>query len=73
MVSGDRGYRPHREAGELYDLASDTMQQENQYAARPEKVKELADLMKRYVAEGRSTPGPPLTNDVEIIWDKRGK
>ena len=69
----DRGYRPHREAGELYDLASDPMQQENQYAARPEKVKELADLMKRYVAEGRSTPGPPLTNDVEIIWDKRGK
>ena len=43
------------------------------YAAEPAKVKELAALMGRYVADGRSTPGPQQTNDVAVNWDKRGK
>ena len=32
-------------------------------------VEQLAALLKRYVQEGRSTPGPTLKNDVEIVWD----
>ena len=36
-------------------------------------VEQLAALLKRYVQEGRSTPGPTLKNDVEIVWDKRAK
>jgi arylsulfatase A-like enzyme len=69
----DRGYKPHNDAGELFNLAKDPTQKDNRYTAEPEKVKELAALMERYVTEGRSTPGPKQQNDVEIIWDKRGK
>ena len=69
----DRGYEPHAESGELYDLATDPSQKRNRYAAEPEKVKELAALLERYVVEGRSTPGPKQKNDVEVIWDRRGK
>jgi arylsulfatase A-like enzyme len=69
----DRGYAPHTEPGELFNLAKDPAQKDNRYAAEPEKVKELADLLDRYVKDGRSTPGPKQKNDVEITWDKRGK
>jgi arylsulfatase A-like enzyme len=69
----DRGYESHTEAGELYDLATDPTQKRNRYAAEPTKVKELAALMERYVTDGRSTPGPKQKNDVEVVWDKRGK
>lgn len=69
----DRGYQRHNAAGELFNLAADLTQMDNQYKAQPEKVKELSDLMEGYVKAGRSTPGPQLKNDVEIIWDKRGK
>lgn len=69
----DRGYKPHAEAGELFNLAKDPTQKDNRYKFEPEKVKELSALMERYVSEGRSTPGPRQMNDVEIVWDKRGK
>jgi arylsulfatase A len=69
----DRGYAPHAEAGELYNLAADPAQKKNLYAAEPARVKELAALMERYVADGRSTPGPKQANDVDVTWDKRGK
>ncbi len=67
----DRGYTAHSQAGELYDLAADPTQKTNRYAVEPEKVKELATLMGRYVTQGRSTPGPRQSNDVEIQWDHR--
>ncbi len=69
----DRGYAPHPEAGELYNLAKDPAQKENRYAVELEKAKELATLLERYVDEGRSTPGPKQKNDVDVMWDKRGK
>ena len=67
----ERGYRPHTEPGELYNLAKDPTQKDNRYAGEPEKVKELTALMTRYVAEGRSTQGPKQPNDVNITWDQR--
>jgi arylsulfatase A-like enzyme len=67
----DRGYKPHTEAGELFDLATDPTQKTNLYATQTAKVKELAALMERYVTQGRTTPGPKQTNDVKIAWDKR--
>lgn len=67
----DRGYEPHTEAGELFNLATDPTQKHNRYATETAKVKELATLMERYVTEGRSTPGPKQKNDLEITWDKR--
>ena len=69
----DRGYEPHTEAGELFNVANDPTQKGNLYATESEKVKELAALMERYVTEGRSTPGPRQKNDVEVTWDKRSK
>lgn len=69
----DRGYGSHTAAGELYNLAKDPAQRDNRYADEPGEVKELAALMEKYVADGRSTPGPKQKNDVEITWDRRGK
>lgn len=69
----DRGYTAHTDAGELFNLAKDPTQKANQYGNEPDKVKELTALMEKYVADGRSTPGPKQTNDVVITWDKRGK
>lgn len=60
-----------KDAGELFNLAADPMQNINRYSAEPAKVKELAELMERYVTDGRSTPGPKQKNDVPIVWDKR--
>ncbi len=66
-----RGYSAHREPGELYNLALDPTQKQNLYAVEPNRVNEMASLLERYVANGRSTPGPKQNNDVEVIWDKR--
>ena len=66
-----RGYEPHTAAGELYDLATDPSQQTNRYATETAKVHALTKILKRYVTEGRSTPGPRQENDVKITWDKR--
>jgi hypothetical protein len=68
-----RGYVAHVEAGELFNLSADPTQKHNRYAAEPAKVAELAALLSRYVEEGRSTPGPRQRNDVDIVWDRRGK
>jgi hypothetical protein len=34
-------------------------------------VNEHASILKRYVADGRSTAGPKQANDVEVKWDRR--
>ena len=67
----DRGYSPHLETGELYNLKEDPSQKHNLYSREPAKVIELVALIERYVTDGRSTPGPKQANDVEINWDKR--
>ena len=67
----DRGYAPHTEAGELFNLKADPTQKNNLYASETAKVNELTTLMEAYVKEGRSTIGPRQKNDVEIKWDKR--
>lgn len=68
-----RGYLPHGERGELFNLANDPSQKHNLYAQEPSKVLELTTLMERYVTQGRSTPGVMQNNDVKIAWDKRAK
>lgn len=69
----DRGYKPHTAAGELFNLATDPTQKMNLYTTETAKVQELATVLERYIADGRSTPGPKQKNDVEITWDKRAK
>lgn len=68
-----RGYKPHTSPGELYNLSRDPAQRENRYESEPERVRELTALMERYVADGRSTPGPKQKNDVDVVWDKRAR
>jgi len=72
-IQQQRGYSRHAATGELYNLASDPSQRENLYAAQSDTVKELESLLEQYVREGRSTPGPRLKNDVDVLWDKRDK
>ncbi|MBX7167748.1 MAG: arylsulfatase [Pirellulales bacterium] len=51
---------------ELYDLATDLGEQHNLAAAQPERVVELQALLEGLILQGRSTPGPRQTNDVEV-------
>jgi len=51
---------------QLYDLSADPAEAKNVQAENPEVVKRLTALMKKYIAEGRSTPGAPQQNDVTI-------
>jgi arylsulfatase A-like enzyme len=62
----ERGYTPHPHSGELFNLREDPSQRDNRYAEKPELVNELINLLKKIITEGRSTPGIPQANDVEI-------
>ena len=53
-------------ATQLYDLHTDIAEQRNLADDHPEIVARLTMLLERYVADGRSTPGPVQTNAVEI-------
>ncbi|MCU0785741.1 MAG: arylsulfatase [Verrucomicrobia bacterium] len=53
-------------AVQLYNLADDLAEQHNLEASHAEIVKELTALLERYVADGRSTPGPKQKNDVPV-------
>ena len=59
-----------RQAGlpeiQLYDLAADPAESNNIHAENPTVVARLRALLARYVAEGRSTPGPRQPNDAPI-------
>ena len=56
-----------REGG-INAYADFVMQTDNVAAAHPEIVARLTGLLERYIAEGRSTPGPsrPDTGPVEL-------
>ena len=43
-------------AGQLYNLASDLAESENLYDAKPGKVRELKELLRRIQVDGRSRP-----------------
>lgn len=53
---------------QLYNLKTDPSEKVNLQAQNPEKVKELKALLKKYVEDGRSTPGKPQKNDGEYPW-----
>jgi arylsulfatase A-like enzyme len=63
----ERGYTQHTMPGELFHLRKDLAQRTNRYEENPELVTELKALLQKYKSEGRSTPGAPLKNDVEIL------
>ena len=51
---------------QLYDMTVDIRERTNVQADHPKIVEKLTNLMKQYIADGRSTPGPPQQNDVPI-------
>ena len=57
---------------QLYDLSTDLAEAKNVQQENPAVVARLKALLERYVAEGRSTPGPKQTNDVPVKILKPG-
>ena len=55
---------------QLFDLDADPAQHADLFAERPEIAEELHRKLIEIVANGRSTPGPALANDVEVLIDK---
>ncbi|MCU0791654.1 MAG: arylsulfatase [Opitutaceae bacterium] len=53
---------------QLYDLEADIGERRNVAAEHPEVVRELTELLTRYVLEGRSTPGPAQKNHKGQLW-----
>lgn len=51
---------------QLYDLSADLGETKNLAMEKPEVVKQLTDLMQRYIDNGRSTPGRKQKNDVNV-------
>ena len=58
---------------QLYDMSTDIKESYNVANQYPEIVKRLTDLLKSYIANGRSTAGPKQKNEVEIDLWKRDK
>jgi arylsulfatase A len=55
---------------QLYNLQDDVGERTNLHDRHPEIVAHLTRLLERYVAQGRSTPGAPQRNAVEVKWRK---
>jgi len=53
---------------QLYDLEADPKEQNNLHDKSPEIVEELRAILKKYVEQGRSTPGAPQKNDGPEYW-----
>ena len=54
---------------QLFDLSHDIGESRNVEAEHPETVARLTALLEKYVAEGRSTPGPAQKNTVAVdVW-----
>ncbi len=51
----ERGYSSHEYPGELFNVHDDLAQCHNMWAEKPELVSKLQTLLKKYIAEGRST------------------
>lgn len=51
-----RGYEPHNQAAELYDLRQDVSERRNLLSEQPEKARELKALLDSYKENGRSAP-----------------
>ena len=58
---------------QLYDLAADVGEQHNVHAEHPDVVARLTKLMEQYVADGRSTPGAPQRNALDVVVRKQPK
>lgn len=58
-------------AVQLYDLAADVGERHNVAAAHPDVVARFTKLLEKYVADGRSTPGPRQENTTPVEIHRR--
>lgn len=68
-------FAPDPHAGtdvQLFNLDEDLGETKNLAAASPERVAQMKSLMQTLIDAGRSTPGAPQKNDVEVIICKAG-
>lgn len=57
---------------QLYNMHDDVGEKINIEAQNAEIVTNMVKLLEKYVADGRTTPGPRQTNDVPVnIWSKK--
>ncbi len=61
------------ESPQLYDFTTDPGESKNLAAEQTETVAKLTALLEKYVADGRSTPGPKQKNDVAVKIVKPAK
>ena len=52
---------------QLFNLKDDIGETKNLAAENPERVKKMLALFEKQIAQGRSTPGPKLKNDVPTV------
>jgi arylsulfatase A len=52
---------------QLYNLADDIAETNNLAAKEKQRVADMRAQLEKYIADGRSTPGTPQKNDVEVI------
>jgi arylsulfatase A-like enzyme len=73
-VPQDTSEKEARERGlppvQLYNVADDPGETKNLQAEHPETVQRLRAQLEKYVFEGRSTPGTPQKNDLEISFPR---
>ncbi|HVJ66438.1 MAG TPA: arylsulfatase [Caulifigura sp.] len=55
---------------QLYNLKQEIGEKTNVQEKNPEVVKRLRTLLEKYIADGRSTPGAPQKNAVEVKLEK---
>ena len=55
---------------QLFDLAHDPGEEQNLYAEHPDRVQSMQDMLREIIDRGRSTPGPQLENETEIVMVK---
>ncbi len=65
-----RGYSPHKQPTELFDLRKDLSQLHNLSTDHPEVVLKMTELLQQYISNGRSTPGAKQVNDVPVILNR---
>ena len=55
---------------ELYNLKEDLGEMNNMIKSKQGTAQRLEELLKSYIAKGRSTPGPAQKNEFVFSWDK---
>ena len=55
---------------ELYNLKDDLSETRNLIDSKKGEAQKMEELLKSYIAKGRSTPGPVQKNEFDFSWDK---